>query len=230
MSDNTKQAVPWSEATAKGIDLARDLGRFFGKILGPAAEHIGGAVGDWAKFYRYKNLLRIGDKVEAIHRQRQLDGKTIPISPRYAIPLIEHASVEDDDAIQEKWAALIANATDPGRAINLQKMYIEVLSSLEPLDAKVLDFLGQDGLEEKYPFLVPKSLNADELAEQISSDPEMVRISLQNLYRLGCIIDSWEASIDGLDHGYAGFRVNNPKSNYRLSHFGQLFMKACKPN
>ena len=58
-------------------------------------------------------------------------------------------------------------------------------------------------------------------------DREEVGTSLQNLFRLGCIIDSWPESMESLDKGYAGFRVNNPASNFRVSDLGRKLLAMC---
>lgn len=226
MSDDRTKST-WPDAASKGIELLRELGGFFGMILGPSVKDIGGTLSDYAAYIRYRNLISIRDKVEKIHERRRLSGKTILILPRYAIPLIENASIENEESIQEKWAALIANATDPDKKLELKKIFINTLASLEPIDAAILNFLFQDGVDENYSITGDQHLNANTLSSAIGCSGEEVRISLQNLYRQGCIIDSWEQSWENLDKGYSGFRVNNPDSNFRLSHFGFSLMVAC---
>lgn len=216
-----------NEVISKAIDLASGVGKFLKTIVGPAASEIGLMLGDSVRFYRYKNLVRIAEKVEAIEKVRQLEGKAIEIPMRYAIPIIEFASKDDDDVIQNRWALLIANAIDSNVKLDIKKAYLDVLASLEPLDVLILDFLSAKDIEEKYPFIAKSYLNANLLAETLNQNVEELKISLQSLYRLGCIIDAFEQTLDSMDYGYAGFRVNNPKSNFRLSHFGHALMHAC---
>jgi len=112
--------------------------RFLEKILGGSLEELGNIGQDWIKYYRYKNLLLIQDKIEAIMKKRKGDGKVNPIPLRLAIPLLQSASIEDDDSIQELWARLIANATDPDKNIDLHPAFIEIINQLSPDEAKIL--------------------------------------------------------------------------------------------
>ena len=139
MGNETETII--QEATKVVIrEAAEKIGNFLNKLLGETVIELGGIPHDWAKYYRYRNLLSIQDKIEAIHKKRKAEGKTLPIPPRYAIPLIQNASQENDESLQEMWAELISNFIDPQKHFNPEKIYIEILSSLEPLDAKVLHF------------------------------------------------------------------------------------------
>ncbi len=99
-------------------------------VLGDAFKEVGASIHDWAKFYRYKNLLKINDKVVQLHKERGMQGKSVPIQPSIGIPLIEAASLAEDENLQQKWATLIANATDPNYKDKIRKSYIDILSSL----------------------------------------------------------------------------------------------------
>ncbi|MBW1764140.1 MAG: DUF4393 domain-containing protein, partial [Deltaproteobacteria bacterium] len=44
----------------------------------------------------------------------------------------------DDDSLQELWARLIANATDPDKNIDLHPAFIEIINQLSPDEAKIL--------------------------------------------------------------------------------------------
>lgn len=94
------------------------------------------------------------------------------------------------------------------------------------MDARVLQFLSDPSLDERYTVMTGATVNADVIAREISADAEDVKVSLQTLARYQCVIDSWESTLHGLDAGYSGFRVDNPKSNFRLSHLGRELMRA----
>ena len=61
------------EETAKAVQQlvpvvdknANRLSHFVHTVIGAGAEHLGGAFSDWAAAFRYKNALRLMDKVEA---------------------------------------------------------------------------------------------------------------------------------------------------------------------
>jgi DNA-directed RNA polymerase specialized sigma subunit len=120
----------------------------------------------------------------------------------------------------------VANATAPRERLNLRKIYIEILRGLEPLDAQVLQLLGDPSLQDRYEIATDANLNAEEIARHLGADIEEVKVSLQTLARYSCVIDAWERTLENVDHGYGGFRVNNPKSNFRLSHLGEQLVQA----
>lgn len=117
---------------------AEKLEGFLSKVVGDGLSHLGGAFADWAASFRYKNALRLMDEVEAIHQERGIVGKTVPIPPRLGIPLIQRATLEDDEGLSAMWAALTANALDPNRHVEARRGFTDLLSSLEPIDALVL--------------------------------------------------------------------------------------------
>ena len=228
MEEEAKAAQELAKAVSKGIEVSEKLGGFFSKVLGEGLAELGSAFSDWAKVYRYKNLLKLSDEIEKIHADRKLQGKTIPIPPKYALPILQEASLEDDAHVRSLWAGLIANATDPNVKFKIRKLHVEILSSLDPIDAVILNCLESPKIDEKYNFQSGNQLNSEELAKVLGKDEEDVKLSLSNLFRHGLIIDSWEQTIDSMDRGYSGFRVNNPKSNYRLSHLGSTLLDGCK--
>ena len=228
MEEEAKAVQEVAKTTRKGFELVEKLSILLEKILGEGFTHLGGSFSDWAKYFRYKNLLKLQDKVISLHQKRGVEGKTIPVPPRYALQLLESASLEDDENLQDKWSGLIANATDPNKRFQFQKIYIQILSNLEPFDALILDFLvSQKDIIKRDDDNKPM-LNAEKISDILNIDREDTIISLSNLFRLGCIIDSWKSTWDSMATGFQGFRVNNPESNFRLSQLGRRLMDLCK--
>jgi hypothetical protein len=60
---------------------------------------------------------------------------------RTLVPLVESASLEDDDELTERWAALLANAA--GGQEHVPPSFPNVLRELEPVQARLLDTLYQ---------------------------------------------------------------------------------------
>lgn len=226
--ESAKAAQEIAKTTGKAIDAAQKVGGFLNKVIGDAAVELGGALHDWARVFRYKNLLRLQDKVEDIHAARKLQGRIIPIAPRFAIPLLQAASGEDEESLQDMWAGLIANATDPDQRITLRKIFTEILSSLEPLDAEILRYLaGQGWLVHRD---VPGGgITLAKLVSALRVEEKSIQISLQNLHRLGCVIDEYEATWDQIDTTSFGQRVTDPKATFRPSPLGFSLLEACDP-
>jgi hypothetical protein len=212
--------------TKEIIEIVKSIGSFLNKLVGDAVVEVGGTLHDWAKLFRYRNLLRIQDKVEEIHRTRKLQGKSIPIPPRFAIPLIQAASQEDEPSIQDMWAALIANATDPERALEVKKVFTDILSSLEPLDARVLERLANQGwaMFRDGPH---GGVTVPRLASTLKTSEKEIRFALQNLYRLGCIFSEYDPTYEQITAGSTGLRVSDPKTTFRPSPLGFDLLEAC---
>src|SRR5690554_553862 len=75
------------------IDTAKDSRKAIGVLLGDAVREFGLTLGDQAKFHRFKNLVRIMDRVEAIGRQRGYSPEQMRALPfGEAVRVIEAAS------------------------------------------------------------------------------------------------------------------------------------------
>lgn len=220
--ESSKAVQEVAKATSKGLQMLQKVGA----LLAP----LGGIATDWANYLRLKNLCLINDKVADLAARRHLEGRLTPIPPGFILPLLDAASLECEDEVQDLWAALLTNAADPETRLVLRKVYIEILRGLQPVDVQVLKTLaGQEPrfvpqYEPAYP-----PLNVDRLAKLSHLSPDDVQVSLQTLARFGCVLDSWSTTINGLDVQHAGFRVNNPASNFSLSDLGRRLVAATSP-
>lgn len=119
-------------------DTAKKVSEFLIKVIGQPLEQASGMLDDQLRLYRYKNLLNLQDKIEAIHKARKLAGKTIPIPPRFAMPILEAAALEDDESLRILWARLLANATDPNHIEPYHPAYCEILKQLSGDEALIM--------------------------------------------------------------------------------------------
>jgi hypothetical protein len=58
-----------------------------------------------------------------------------PVEPKLLLPLAQAASLETNEALAEKWAALLANAADPTQRVGAHPGYIQVLQQRSSDDA-----------------------------------------------------------------------------------------------
>jgi hypothetical protein len=221
--------------------------------LGPAFAELGGALADWAYVFRYEQSVKLADRVRLIHKQRGIEGRTIPIPPRLGIPLLQQATLEDDALLLDMWAALIANATDPTRATEARRSYCGLLSSMEPLDALVLaevyrwklmypdrqvlisGVASRDSEQVKNAVKWPNLRN---LIADLRQEEDAIVLSLENLERLGLIFDYLPTHVedDGENGGPAPTSVPIPgqilpvvheQALIDLTHTGLALMTAC---
>jgi hypothetical protein len=139
MSEKAKAVQEVAKTTNSAIEASEKVAGFVAKVVGDTAIQLGGVLADWTHYYRFKNLLTIADKIQTLQRQRRLEGKTNPIPPRIAIPLLEAAALEDDPTLQDVWALLIANSTDPNFAEVLHPSFIGIIQQISADEAVILN-------------------------------------------------------------------------------------------
>lgn len=129
---------PISEAAGSVVrELADPVVHFAKRLAGPAAEEVGLLFGDKVRLYRFEKTL------EAFRRAREMviaagfEPREIPIKTLF--PLLEGASLEDDDSLQDCWAALIANAANPAASVEVKPAFAGILKSLSPQEAGLLN-------------------------------------------------------------------------------------------
>lgn len=228
-----------AKTVSKAIDAGRDLGGFLGKIFGPAANEIGQTAADWCRYFRCRNLIAIEDLMEKIRQRRKIAGPTRPIAPKHGIPLIERASLEDDPKLQEMWAALLANATDPSKDFELKRVFADVLASLEPLDTAILKHISSQGWLMHRKSVPGGGIYLKMLISQFSSAPENdIRVSLQNLNRLGLLGDEhvvaegltlYSPESPQIGSTSFGLKVSEVNTTFRPTPLGFELLKACEP-
>jgi hypothetical protein len=220
-------------AIKTGIEqLLAPLHDFLGKLLGPAATEVGLSVGDSARVWRMKRQLRLLQELKAMIDASGLDIK--PIAPRLFFPILEAASVEDDDDMQSRWAALLANAATTN---SVHPSFIEVLRNLAPDEARLLDKL-YDACKLKNTSRVRPWVDSISIAEQTRrrSAGENPEDAFANLVRLGLI----QASYEMIDRPTALKIVGGHpqiigrselKEESELSEIAFKFVRACRaPN
>lgn len=178
------EKLKW-EVTQQALGLTRDLGRFVGRIVGPAAVAMGGLLGDQMKAWRAANLTRIALKWRKICSQERVPEEALKALPfRDAVLVLEAASMEDDDSVQELWAQLMFRAAQLPQDLNHTKMHVDILESLNGVEAKILMHMfafadaGPDDDWQK---------SASKFNKEFPADDEGLRVALLNLQRLGII-------------------------------------------
>jgi hypothetical protein len=104
-------------------------------LAGPAFEEFGAILADNVRVYRLKNLLKTTEKTKRILESAGLTPNHVP--SRLLLPIPDTCSVEDNDDLQERWAGLLASASQ--EADSLSPSFIETLKQLTPKEAKHCD-------------------------------------------------------------------------------------------
>jgi hypothetical protein len=195
MTNDVQEAAKAVQETAKtagkAIDASRDLGGFFARIFGGALEETGGIFTDQLKFWRARRGLRLAHRYEEIRAQFQVSGPVTPIGLNVGVPLLEAASLQDDDQIQDMFARLLVNATNPQSKIEARQAFVSILQDFGPLEALLLERLCKAPTEA---FLEGTAIMTAKLPDAYSSKGDEntlpsreTQIAIWNLARLGCV-------------------------------------------
>lgn len=191
--EEAKAVQEVAKATSNAIDAAREAGGFISKFIAGSLEQGMAIVEDRLKYVRWERQVRLSVRADEFLRQLGLESPTRPVPMKLAIPLIQAASLEEDNDLQDLWAALLANAANASSPIEIQRSYVSILEQLTPLETKILDRIyslpfdqsQHDGVITEH---LPESARTAEEGDTRTDNPsEAVCIALSNLQRLGCL-------------------------------------------
>jgi hypothetical protein len=140
--------------TAKVVVFGGFGGPLVQKALGPLIDGFGDALRQ-----RFQPRLdKIAGKAEEMIASAAIEPSPIPDAIGY--PLLQSAALEDDPTLQEKWAALLANAADPANRDWIRPLFVDILKQISPLEVKLLDGLFEALIEAVKKRNMWGSLNA----------------------------------------------------------------------
>lgn len=111
-----------SSTIEKGLELVKD---FASKLIGPTFEEVGLLISDKIKYFRFKNQINILIKAQKYVKDKNVKIKEIPT--KILVPLLENASLEEEEEMQDKWSFMIGNLADSKQ--NLQNQIFPYLLS-----------------------------------------------------------------------------------------------------
>lgn len=228
IGETAKAAQELSKATGKAIDAGVKFGQFISRFTFGPLEQASGIFEDKLKYLRWERQVRLMRRAEELMREFGLEAPTRAVPLKFAIPLLQGASLEDDDEIQDMWARLLINAANATSAVSTKRVFIEILENIGPLEAKILQTLYSlpfekmlhksvitIGMPDSVTILDPDEESPMDAALQPDQPTPEVELALANLARLGCLSPSktWD--------GGESFRIVNP------SLLGKSFVDAC---
>lgn len=194
----SKAVAESSKFGTTSVEATQKMLGFLAKVFDEPIETTVGIIGDKLKFIRWQRQLRMADEVSGILRQRGVDS-TRPIPPKFAISMLEQASLEEQDELQDIWCNLIANSLDPNFNSEIRYAFIEIIKGLTPLDSKILYFVYnrisnkslfcEDEIQ-KHEMMQSKTIPISRIQENIDASEEYIRISVSNLIRVECLNSS----------------------------------------
>lgn len=197
MSEEAKAIQEISKVAVKVMDISEKFGGFVAKFISGSLEEGMGIFEDKFKYMRWERQVRLIKRAEDFMKEVGMEKPIKPIPIKFAIPLFQAATLEDDDYLQDLWARLLVNSSNENNRVELCRTYIDILERLSPLEAKILVKIYSTpfnemehkgvftvGLPEKVTIFSPEKF--DEI-KQYKFNDEKILFALANLSRLGCI-------------------------------------------
>jgi hypothetical protein len=203
---------PISAALAKGgLEPVKGL---LQRVAGPLGDEVGESLALIARPYRIKLSLKMFHKTQRMLSEAGIALQAVP--PRLFLPMLEAASIEDDEDLHTKWSALLANAAaSPGK---VHPSYIEILKQLTPDDARFLDKL----------YIATNDTRFRQLKGLLGED--QFGIPFQNIVRLGLVQTTYQ--VDGMKvnmrHGHDPNVSGDMDEDHWLTDFAVGFIEACR--
>lgn len=211
----------------KGVDTAiKAANSLLARLCGPGFDELGGIAGDWFRRQRVRLLLKGLGRSQEMIRDAGIDPIRVPL--KVLSPILDGMSLEEDDELAARWAALLANAARSPTAV--LPGFAHILSDLSHNDALLLDYMVKTyprtykngwGLEDE-----EWSASYAQVLQVFEGNEDELRLSLSNLQRLGLIEQNAPyVSTVGTPIGQFG----PIQSSLRASAIGREFYAACQP-
>lgn len=211
-----------AEAVKSSAEAAKATIDFVSFLTKEPLKELSDILRDNFAFYKWRNRQALILKATAIMKERGLDKPTRALPFKEIIPLIEYSSLEDDDYLQNWWAELLVNSADQNTSQKNNLVFIELLKSISPIEAKILEAiyaLPEDGV--RYSGIGTKylpdsaSLRRDTFNEDGPRLSDEITIAISNLDRLRCL--SISTAMDG----------NQLLGEVHPTALGRKFVEAC---
>ena len=195
------------------------------RLLGPSTDVVGEHLSLEFRALaarRHANLLHVIKQAERLHQEADVaEPQNLPLN--VSVPLLEAASLCEDDVLRDHWAALLANATsDNGKASAKEiPSFVDVLRHLSPVEAKVLQaiVICQNWRVELKHFDLHFSSAVD------------FQVVLGNLRREACIapeLGFTALSTKESPEPILIFQDGQQFAEVNLTWFGMAFVEACQ--
>lgn len=193
-----------STTIEKGIDAVKG---FVEKLAGSAIEEAGLILADKVKLRRLKNQIKILEKAQKIAKDANIDVKQINL--KVLVPLLENCSLEEEESLQDMWANLIANYSNPKNKYQstIYPFILSQLTSEEAVELKSIYGLKDVGITREF---------------------KLGLAGINNLVRLGLLEKAIPKLIE--QPRFFGIDTYNDKQDvpsYKMTALGREFFECC---
>jgi hypothetical protein len=166
------------EKTAEAVErLTRELRQGAHSLVGPAVEALGQHFAARVHIFLIPKAIRA---VQIANEQIARSGlHTHRIDLKRLIPMLEGASLEEDEDLASKWAGLIASAATGSDTL---PAFADILRQLTPEEARMIDFMFDNAADTPGLTSPAPSIDKADLREATALSEERFLVRIQNLH------------------------------------------------
>ncbi|WP_295717980.1 Abi-alpha family protein [uncultured Halovibrio sp.] len=225
MSEKEKIIDQIAEASGKTADAVREMVKLIDRVIGGPLEEAAGIWQDKLKYTRAVNQLKLRDRFQDHLARRGLSEPTRAVPLSFAVPLLQAATLEEDEYLRDMWAAMLTNAADERVEVELRRAFVSLLEDMTSLDAQILKVIGDAPPLDSYSealqvgfyigYLPEKAAPMDNSESGQPFPSKEVFLSVSNLLRLNLLRTS-----DTLDGIRKDLEVD-------LTYLGEELLRLC---
>lgn len=196
------------------------------RLLGPSFDEVGAMIADKVRIYRWESQLKLLKKTFSILEAAGIHEPRINI--KVLLPLLETASLEDNEDMSARWASLLASAADPKDQNGSEATFVEILKQLSPNDALVLDVFYEQIEQYNKPETewAEHGVQIPILQKMLDLNNSRFNMVLDNLLRLR-LVSYPSVNLNSVNGNEVRFQVMSA-GILCATHLGNAFSKACR--
>lgn len=185
-----------TEIIKKGMDMTKSMGEFLAPFIEGSLTQVTGMVEDKLKYMRWERQVRFIERSNEKMKMLGITEVEKPLPLKFAIPIFQGASLEENDNLQDLWSNLLINSV-ANKKIEIKRVYMDILERISPLEATIIQKVYTFPFKEnqhmglatnclpEYIYIYERNGKRDDKVPDL--DNEDVELALMNLSRIGCI-------------------------------------------
>ncbi len=192
--------------------LIKSAQNFIIKVVQFSSQEVGGLLVDRLDFWKFRNKLSMVIMAQSVCESNQNEIRQI--SPDILIPLLEESGKKENSKILKMFASLLFGHLHPQLYTRIHSSYTNVLAQMSIEDISICEALyaGINSGEFDYKTV---GFEVEKVASLLNIHKDLVRLSFQNLWRLG-------VCYQGIEPTYLA-----EKDQIVFTDYGWHFLKAC---
>jgi hypothetical protein len=203
--------------------LIKSSEKFIDRLYGPWLDVKGQELADRARLKQRMNLAAVANQAEDLVGDLPLH----EVPSRTLTPLVLGAANEDHPELQQRWAAMMAQAATSPNELTVPPSFPDVLKHLTALHVQVLDWMYERYIQAPdWP-----AVSSGDIRRTFNLPEDDYNFIASDLHRLQ-LIDGRRGIENFSDYEDRSQPIVTTESTYetiRLTPYGRRFIRACNP-